>query len=84
MGVSENRGPQYSALDSRMLIIGTPKYGNPLNFRKVPNGGGGVNTPTSPADEPRRSPGRGSLGPRLRGRRAKRGSVGVRDLGFRV
>ena len=25
MGVSENRGPQYSTLNSRLLIIRTPK-----------------------------------------------------------
>ena len=25
MGVSENRGPKYSALNSRILIIRTPK-----------------------------------------------------------
>ena len=33
MGVSENRG--YSTLNSRILIIRTPKYGAP-NFRKLP------------------------------------------------
>ena len=27
LGVSENWGPQYSTLNSRILIIGTPKYG---------------------------------------------------------
>ena len=35
MGVSENRGPSYSTLKSRILIIRTPKYGTP-NFRKLP------------------------------------------------
>ena len=34
MGVSENRGPQYSTLNSRILIIRTPK-GTP-NIRKLP------------------------------------------------
>ena len=32
MGVSENRGPEYSTLNSRILIIRTPKEGTP-NFR---------------------------------------------------
>ena len=27
MGVSEDRGPSYSTLNSGILIIGTPKYG---------------------------------------------------------
>ena len=27
MGGSENRGPEYSTLNSRILIIRTPKYG---------------------------------------------------------
>ena len=34
LGVSENRGPQYSTLNSRILIIRTPKQGTP-NFRKL-------------------------------------------------
>ena len=29
MGVSENRGPQYCALNTRILIIRTPKQGTP-------------------------------------------------------
>ena len=33
VGVSENRGPEYSTLNSRILIIRTPKYRTP-NFRK--------------------------------------------------
>ena len=37
MGVSENRGPRYRTLNSRILIIRTPKYGTP-NFRKLPYG----------------------------------------------
>ena len=36
MGVSENRGPQHSTLNSRILIIRTPKQGAP-NFRKLPH-----------------------------------------------
>ena len=32
----ENRGPQYSTLNSRILIATTPKYGSP-NFRKFRN-----------------------------------------------
>ena len=35
LGVSENRGPKYSTLNSRILIIRTPKQGTP-NFRKLP------------------------------------------------
>ena len=35
MGVSEKRGPEYSTLNSRILIIRTPKQGTP-NFRKLP------------------------------------------------
>ena len=35
MVVSETRGPQYSTLNSRILIIRTPKLGTP-NFRKLP------------------------------------------------
>ena len=35
MEVSENRGPQYSTLNSRILIIGTPKQGTPL-FPETP------------------------------------------------
>ena len=35
MGVSENRGPEYSTPNS-ILIIRIPKYGTP-NFRKLPN-----------------------------------------------
>ena len=35
MGVSETRGPEYSTLNSRILIIRTPKEGTP-NFRKLP------------------------------------------------
>ena len=35
MGVSENRGPQYSALNSRILIIRGPKIRSPY-FRKLP------------------------------------------------
>ena len=31
VGASENRGPQYSTLNSRILIIRTPKTGTP-NF----------------------------------------------------
>ena len=30
MGVSENRGPQYSTLNSRILIIRTPQRGTPI------------------------------------------------------
>ena len=30
MGVSENRGPYYRALNSRILITRTPKYGTPI------------------------------------------------------
>ena len=36
MGVSENRGPYYSTLNSRILIIRTPRQGTP-NFRKLPH-----------------------------------------------
>ena len=32
VGVSENRGPQYSTLNSRILIIRTPKIRYPLFF----------------------------------------------------
>ena len=35
MGLSNNRGPEYSNLNSRILIIRAPKYGTP-NFRKLP------------------------------------------------
>ena len=35
MGVSENRGPWYGTLSSRIPIIRTPKYGTPY-FRKLP------------------------------------------------
>ena len=35
VGVSENRGPYYGTLTSRILMIKTPKYGTP-NFRKLP------------------------------------------------
>ena len=35
MGVSENRGPLYNTLNSRILILGTPKKGTP-NFWKLP------------------------------------------------
>ena len=35
MGVSENRGPQYSTLSSRILVIRTPKQDNPY-FQKPP------------------------------------------------
>ena len=34
IGVSENRGPEYSTLNSRILIIGTSKQGTP-SFRKL-------------------------------------------------
>ena len=34
MGVSENRGPGYGILNSRTLIIRTPRQGTP-NFRKL-------------------------------------------------
>ena len=34
-GVSEKRGPEYSSLNSRILIVRTPKYGTP-NFRNIP------------------------------------------------
>ena len=34
LGVSENRGPLYSTLNSRILMIRTPKYGTPY-FRKL-------------------------------------------------
>ena len=37
MGASENRGPLKSTLNSRILIIRTPKQGTP-NFRKLPYG----------------------------------------------
>ena len=37
VGVSGNRGPQYSTLNSRILIMRTPKYGTP-DFRKLPCG----------------------------------------------
>ena len=30
MGVSENRGPQYSTLNSRILIVRTPKIRYPV------------------------------------------------------
>ena len=33
-GVSENRGPEYRTLNSRILIVRTPKYGTP-NFRNT-------------------------------------------------
>ena len=36
MGASENRGPEYSTPNSRILIIRTPKQGTP-NLRKLPN-----------------------------------------------
>ena len=36
MGVSEKRGPEYSTLNSRVLIIRTPKNEVPLIFRKLP------------------------------------------------
>ena len=43
MGVSENRGPQYSTLNSRILIIRTPKiskvppvFGNSLKDPEFP------------------------------------------------
>ena len=36
MGVSENTGPSYSTLNSRILIIRTPKKQGTPNFRKVP------------------------------------------------
>ena len=36
MGVSENRGPEYSTLNSRTPIIRIPKQGTP-NFRKLPD-----------------------------------------------
>ena len=39
MRVSEARGPKYSTLNSRILIIRTPKHGTP-NFQKLPNEGG--------------------------------------------
>ena len=39
MGVSENRGPWYSTLNSRILILRTPKLGTP-NFRNLPYGFG--------------------------------------------
>ena len=39
-GVSENRGPYYGTLKSRILIIRTPKIRYP-NLRKVPNDSGG-------------------------------------------
>ena len=35
MGVSENRGPKYSTLNSRILFVRTPKSSTP-NFRKLP------------------------------------------------
>ena len=35
LAVSENRGPQYNILNSRILITRSPKYGTP-NFRKLP------------------------------------------------
>ena len=37
LGVSEDRGPSYSTLSSRILIIRNPKIRYP-NFRKVPFG----------------------------------------------
>ena len=37
VGVSENREPQYSTLNCRILIIRTTKQGTP-NFRKLPCG----------------------------------------------
>ena len=37
LGVSENRGSQYSTLNSRILVIRTPRKGTP-NFRKLPYG----------------------------------------------
>ena len=39
VGVSENGGPCYSTLNSKILIIRTPKRGTP-NFRKLPYFGG--------------------------------------------
>ena len=36
MGVSENRGPQYSTLNGRILVIRTPKTKVPLILRKPP------------------------------------------------
>ena len=30
MGVSENRGPKHSTLNSRILVIRTPKQGTPI------------------------------------------------------
>ena len=35
MGVSENKGPQYSTLNSRILIIRTPPMGYP-QFSETP------------------------------------------------
>ena len=35
VGVSANRGPEYSTPNSRILILRTPKQGT-LNFRKLP------------------------------------------------
>ena len=37
MGVSENRGPNYSTLNSRILIFQDPKIRYPPNCRKLPN-----------------------------------------------
>ena len=44
LGFSENRGPEYSTLNSRILIIiiiRTPKYGTP-NFPKISFRGPGI------------------------------------------
>ena len=39
MGVSKHRGSKYSTLNSRILIIRTPKIRYP-HFRKLPHGSG--------------------------------------------
>ena len=36
MGVSENRGPKYGTLNSRILILRTPKNKEPPRFSKSP------------------------------------------------
>ena len=37
MEASESRGPEYSTLNSRILIVRTPKYGTPY-FLNLPHG----------------------------------------------
>ena len=60
MGVSENRGPQYSTLNNRILIIRTPNK-VPPNFRKLPYFMG--------AKEPYKVRGSGRQGCRVVGKR---------------